>query len=46
MDPQDFRFLDPDPQKCADPRIRILDAKYQPETEKKNSLRSKPISKL
>ena len=29
------RFSDPDPQKCADPRIRIHDAKYQPETEKK-----------
>ena len=30
MDPQDFGFLDPDPQKYADPRIRIQGAKYQP----------------
>ena len=36
LDPQDFGFLDPDPQKYADPRIRILGVKYQPKTTKKN----------
>ena len=35
LDPQDFDFLDPDPQKYADPRIRIQEAKYQPKTAKK-----------
>ena len=35
LDPQDFGFLDPDPQKSADPQIRILGAKYQPKTAKK-----------
>ena len=30
LDPQDFGFLDPDPQKYTDPRIRIQGAKYQP----------------
>ena len=29
MDPQGFGFLDPDPQKYADPRIRIKGVKYQ-----------------
>ena len=28
LDPQDFGLLDPDPQKYADPRIRIQVAKY------------------
>ena len=32
---QNFGFLDPDPQKYADPRIRIQGAKYQPKTAKK-----------
>ena len=36
LDPHDFGFLDPDPQKYADLRIRIQGAKYQPKTEKKN----------
>ena len=45
LDPQDFGFLDPDPQKYADPRIRIQGAKYQPKTAKKNLL-SKPKSEL
>ena len=36
LDPQDFGFLDPEPQKYADPRIRIQGAKYQPKTEEKN----------
>ena len=31
---QDFGFLDPDPQKYADPRIRIQEVKYQPKTTK------------
>ena len=30
--PQDFGLLDPDPQKYADPRIRIQRAKYEPKT--------------
>ena len=36
LDPQDFSFLDPDldSQKCADPRIRIQGAEYQPKTAK------------
>ena len=45
---QDFGFLDPDsdPQKFADPRFRILGAKYQPKTEKKTFLLSKPKFEL
>ena len=35
LDPQDFGFLDMDPQKYADPRIRIQGVKYQPKTAKK-----------
>ena len=35
LDSQDFGFFDPDPQKYADPRIRIQGAKYQPKTAKK-----------
>ena len=37
LDPQDFGFLNPylDPQKYADPRIRIQGVKYQPKTAKK-----------
>ena len=42
MDPQDFGFLDPDPQKYADPRIRIQGAKYQPKTANKNTLSQTP----
>ena len=47
LDPQDFGFLDPDPdqQKYGDPRIRIQGAKYQQNPAKKNLL-SKPKSKL
>ena len=45
-DPQDFGFLDPDPQKYADPRIRIQGGKYQPKTAKKTFLLLKPKSKL
>ena len=47
LDPQDFGLLDPDPdpQKYADPRIRIQGAKYQPKTAQKNLL-SKPKSEL
>ena len=44
-DPEDFGFLDPDPQKYAYPRIRIQGAKYQPNC-KKNVLLSKPKSEL
>ena len=33
-DPQDFGFLDPDPQKYADLQIRIQGEKYQPKTLK------------
>ena len=38
LDTQDFGFLDPDPQKYADPRIQIQGVKYQPQpkTAKKN----------
>ena len=36
LDPQDFGFLDTDPQKYADPRIRIQGVKYQPKTAKKH----------
>ena len=46
MDPQDFGFLDPDPQKYADPRIRIQRGKYQPKTAENKSLPSKPKSEL
>ena len=35
FDPQDFGFLESDPQKYADPRIRIQTVKYQPKTAKK-----------
>ena len=42
MDPQDFGFLDPDPQKYADPRIRIQGVKYQPKTAKKIFFTPKP----
>ena len=37
LDPQDFGFLDtdPDPQKYEDPRIRIQEVKYQLKTTKK-----------
>ena len=35
--PQDFGFLDPDPQKYADQRIRIQGVKNQPKTAEKNS---------
>ena len=45
LDPHDFGFLDPDPQKYADLRIRIQGTKYQPKTEKKNLL-SNPKSNL
>jgi len=34
-DPQDFGFLDTEPQKYADPRIRIQGVKYQPKTAEK-----------
>ena len=34
-DPLDFGFPNPDPQKYADPRIRIQGKKYQPKTAKK-----------
>ena len=47
MDPQDFGFLDPDPWRYADPRIRIQVAKYQLKTAKINPfLLSKPKSEL
>ena len=39
LDPQDFSFLDPDPQKYSDPRIRIRGAKYQQKTAKKITLK-------
>ena len=45
MAPQDFGFLDPDPQKYADPRIGFQGAKYQPKTATKNLL-SNPKSEL
>ena len=45
-DPQDFGFLDPDPQKYADPRIRIQGVKYQPKTAKNPFLLPKPKSEL
>jgi len=43
LDSQDLGFLDPDPQKYADPRIRIQG--NQPKTEK-NFLLLKPKSEL
>jgi len=46
LDPKDFGFLDPDPQKYADPRIRIQGVKYQPKTAKKTFLLLKPKSEL
>ena len=36
LDLEDFGFLDLDPQKHGDPRIRIQGVKYQPKTAKKN----------
>ena len=44
LDPQDFGFLDPDPdpQKYADLRIRIQGAKYQPKTAKKKIYSQNP----
>jgi len=44
LDPQDFGFLDPDPQKYTDPRIRIQGVKYQPKTAKKIFLLLNPNS--
>ena len=44
-DPQDFGILDLNPQKYADPRIRIQGVKYQPKTAKKMLL-LKPKSEL
>ena len=43
LDPQDFGFLDPDPdpQKYSDPLFRIQGEKYQPKTEKKNFFTTK-----
>ena len=35
LDLEDFGFLDLDPQKHGDPRIRIQGVKYQPKTAKK-----------
>jgi len=46
LDPEDFGFLDPDPQKYADPRIRIQGVKYQPKTAKKSFLLQNPKSEL
>ena len=46
MDPQDFGFLESDPQKFADPWIRIQGAKYQPKTAKKAVLLLKSKSEL
>ena len=37
LDPQDFGFLDPDPPKYADSRIRTQVGKYRPKTEEKLS---------
>ena len=45
LDPQDFGFLDPDPQKYVDPRFRIQGTKYQPKTAKKKLI-TKPKSEL
>jgi len=46
LDPQDFGFLDPDPdpQKYADPGIRIQRVKYQSKTAKKTFLLLNPKS--
>ena len=46
LNPQDFGFLGPDPQKYADPRIRIQGVKYQPKTEKKTFLLLNPSYEL
>ena len=46
LDPQDFDFLDPDPQKYADQRIRILGAKYLPKTAKKDYNQSSNLNCL
>ena len=46
MDPTDFDFLDPNWQKYSDLRIRIQGARYQPKTEEKKLLISKPKSEL
>ena len=35
LDSQHFGFYDPDPQRYADPRIRILVAKYKPKLQTK-----------
>ena len=35
LDPKDFSFLNPDPQKYADPRIPIQGVKYQLKTATK-----------
>ena len=46
LDPQDFGFLDPDPQKYADPRIRIQGVKNNQKLKTKKCLLSKPKSEL
>ena len=46
MDPQDFGFLAPDPQKYAGPRIRIQGVKNQPKIVKKKTLILNPKSEL
>ena len=46
LNPQDFGYLDPNPQKYADQRIRIQGVKYQPKTAKKTFLFLKPKSEL
>jgi len=48
LDPQDVGFLDPDkdPQKYANPLIRIQGVKYQPKTAKKPFILLKPKSEL
>jgi len=47
LDPQELGFLDPDPQKYADPRIRIQGVKYQPKTATKKTFSPlKPNSEL
>jgi len=46
MDPQDFGFLDPDPQKYVDPWIQIEGVKYQLKITKTNFLLSNPKSQL
>jgi len=47
LDPQDFGFLDPDPdlQKYVDPRIRIQWVKYQPKTTKTTFFTPKLLKK-